>query len=198
MRKSIAITLISVTGWIGAAAANPEKTTPEVGTGIGQRVPRLSAQTLDVTGEKAKPGEFDSHRTERVTAYIVVGTKCPATQAYADRLQHLEKDYHARGVDFVYIYPNREDTLEAKIAFHKEKKLIGSLIDDQRGKIARQLAAQRTSEVFVTDRKGVIVYHGAIDDARDATAVQKRYLAAALDETLAGKAVTVPTSQVLA
>jgi hypothetical protein len=64
--------------------------------------------------------------------------------------------------------------------------------------VAHVLGAQRTSELFVADKKGVVVYHGAVDDSRDPNAVKQRYLAPALDETLAGKAVTTPASQVFA
>ena len=42
------------------------------------------------------------------------------------------------------------------------------------------------------------MYHGAIDDARDPAAVKQRYLATALDELLAGKAITTASSQVFA
>ena len=41
------------------------------------------------------------------------------------------------------------------------------------------------------------MYHGAVDDSRnDDTAVQKRYVATALDEILAGKPITTPASLV--
>jgi len=51
---------------------------------------------------------------------------------------------------------------------------------------ARALGAERTPEVFVFDRDRRLVYHGAIDDNRDETAVTTRYLRDALDGVLAG------------
>jgi peroxiredoxin len=51
---------------------------------------------------------------------------------------------------------------------------------------ARALGAERTPEVFVFDRDRRLVYHDAIDDNRDETAVTTRYLRDALDRVLAG------------
>jgi thiol-disulfide isomerase/thioredoxin len=195
MQKTALALLLLVT-WSAAASAAGDKP-PATGIDVGQRIPAFTAPLLGPSGEPAAK-ELDSRRQGRVTAYIVIGTHCPATQAYTERLARLQKDYAPKQVDFVYIYPNREDTLPSKLAFHKEKNLGSRLIDDQGGRVARLLGAKRTSEVVLTDAKGTIVYRGAIDDARDAAAVKQRYLANALDETLAGKAVAVTTTPVQA
>jgi len=201
MHKAVVVALVTVfsfVGGIGSVAAAPTQAAPETGTGIGQRVPPFTAELLDVSGAKPRSAPFDSHKTKHVTAYIFVGTHCPATQAYVERLAQLQKTYKSKGVDILYIYPNHEDTADMKVAFHKEKKLSGRLIDDQGGKLARLFGAQRTSEVFVTDKKGIIVYHGAIDDSRDPSGVKQHYLTTALDQTLAGKPVLTASSQVFA
>jgi len=162
------------------------------------RIPQFTADAIELTGAATKKVPFDSHATDHVTVYFVAGTTCSATNAYAERLQQLERDYGPKGVAFVYIYPNRDDSLEEKLAFHEEKHLGGRLIDDQGARIATLLGAQRTSEVFVADEKGDIVFHGAVDDSRDPKSTGRSYLAPALDETLAGKPVVTPFSQVFA
>jgi hypothetical protein len=43
-----------------------------------------------------------------------------------------------------------------------------------------------------------VVFHGAGDDSRDPKSTGRAYLAPALDETLAGKPVSTPFSQVFA
>ena len=179
-----------------AAAASADKTDVASGTEIGQRLPQFTAPAIDVSSGKTV--EFDSHKTTRPTIYIFVGTHCPATGAYAERLTELEKTYGPKGVEVVYLYPNNEDTKEAAAAFHKEKKFTGRLIHDQGAQLARLFKAQRTTELFLVNKDGVIVYHGAIDDSRDPGAVKQRYLATALDELLAGKPITTASSQVSA
>ena len=72
------------------------------------------------------------------------------------------------------------------------------LIDDQGAQLARLFNAQRTTEIFVVSKDGVIVYHGGIDDSRDPGAVKQRYLATALDQLLGGKPITTAESQVFA
>jgi len=165
---------------------------------LGKPVPQFTAQLLDVSANPPKQTAFDSHKATAATAYIFVGTTCPATNAYIDRFKQIEQTYHAKGIDFIFIYPNSNDTSEAKLAFHKEKGFTGKMIDDQGAKLAKLFQAQRTSELFVTDKKGIVVYHGAVDDSRDVNNVKQRYLASALDELLANKPITVAYSQVFA
>jgi len=59
-------------------------------------------------------------------------------------------------------------------------------LHDEDQSFARVLGAERTPEVFLFDRDRRLVYHGAIDDNRDQTAVTTRYLRGALDAVLAG------------
>ena len=165
---------------------------------LGKPVPQFTAQLVDVSVSPPKQAAFDSHKTSHDTAYIFVGTTCPATNAYVDRFKQIEQTYRPKGIDFIYIYPNSNDTSDAKLGFHKEKGFTGHMIDDQGAKLAKLFQAQRTSELFVADKKGTVVYHGAVDDSRDPNAVKQRYLATALDELLASKPITTAYSQVFA
>lgn len=139
---------------------------------------------------------LDSRQAKGVTAYVFLGTQCPATKAYLERLRALERAYGPKGVTFVFVYPNRTDPSEEKIGFHRSAKLAGPLVDDQGARLARAFAAQKTSEVVLVAKDRTIVYRGGIDDAREPAAVKARHLETALDEHLAGRAVTAPTSQV--
>ena len=177
-----------------AAVASPDKTDIATGTAIGERLPQFTAQITDVSSGKTV--EFDSSKTTHPTVYVFIGTHCPATAAYAERLTELEKTYAAKGVDFIYLYPNREDTHDAQLAFHAEQKFTARLIDDQGARLAKLFNAQRTSELFLVNKDRVVVYHGAIDDSRDPSGVKQRYLATALDELLADKPITTASSLV--
>jgi len=172
---------------------------PTTGTGIGDQVPEFKGSAVDVSHDKPAAQPFDSHATRHPTAYLFVGTECPSTRAYMDRIRELDKTYRAKGVDFVYVYPNRNDSSDAKTTFHKESKLGGRMIDDQGGKIASALGAQRTSEVLLVARDGTILYRGAIDDNKEDPAnVKNRWVATALDEHLAGKKIATATTPVSA
>jgi hypothetical protein len=177
--RRLAIALASLLAW-PALASDP-----------GRAVPRFEAKLQD----DGKTVTVDSHRTARPTVYLFVGATCPTTARYLDRLRALEAA-HAGKVDFIYLYPNANESPSQKAAFHAEKKLAGGMIDDAGAKIAGLLGARRTAEVFVVDAKHRIAYHGAIDDDREGRNVTRRHLALALDEVLAGKPVSRPTTDV--
>jgi hypothetical protein len=70
---------------------------------------------------------------------------------------------------------------------------------DPAGKLGHLYDAKTTPHMFVIDRKGVLIYDGAIDD-RATTDVSditgaKNYVVQALQEAMAGKPVTVATSR---
>lgn len=189
MKITTPIALVLCLASIAGAATDPI---------VGQHVAPFTAQLIDVSQEAPKTTPFDSTAAKQVSAYMVMGVSCPATRAYAERMSQLQKIYGPKGVDFIYVYSNREDTLDAKIGFHREHQLGGRLIDDKGGEVAKKLGARRTSELFVTNKDGTIVYHGAVDDSRDAANVKQRYLQTALDETLAGTPVSISSSPVQA
>jgi hypothetical protein len=53
------------------------------------------------------------------------------------------------------------------------------------------LGASRTPEVYVIGKDRVILYHGRIDDSKDASQVTSQDLKNALNEIIAGKDVTI-------
>lgn len=189
------LAVLVLTAWLSALGPAAHADADPI---VGQHLPPFTAQVLDVSAEAPTTTTFDSAATKKVTAYMTLGTMCGASMAYAERMSQLQQLYAAKDVDFIYIYANREDTLDRKIAFHRERKLGGRLIDDKGGEVAKKLGAKRTSEIFLANKEGDLVYHGAVDDSRDPGGVKQHYLQMALDETLAGAPVKIKTSQVQA
>ena len=70
---------------------------------------------------------------------------------------------------------------------------------DQDGQVGRLYGAKTTPHMFVIDKKGILVYAGAIDDkpSTDAQDVKnaKNYVKAALDEVLKNKPVSVASTK---
>jgi hypothetical protein len=138
-----------------------------------------------------KTVDFDSTKTGKVTVYLLVGVKCPATKPYSERLCALEAAYMPKNVDFVYLYVNVPETAAEKAKFHKDQKFAGAFLNDEKSEIAKKLDAQRTGEAIIADKDGKVVYRGGIDDnMSDPAKVKVKYVQAALDEILAGKPVT--------
>ena len=100
-------------------------------------------------------------------------------------------------VDFVYLYVNVPEKAAEKAKFHKEQKFTGAYLKDEKSAIAKSLKATKTGEVLIADKDGKVLYRGGIDDnMSDPAKVKNKFVAAALDEILAGKPVSKTTGPV--
>jgi peroxiredoxin len=178
-----------------AAARFQGAAAPAVGesTGrVGEKIPQFVAKVL--RGDKEV--DLDSLKQGKPTVYFLAGTTCPATTDCADRLAALVDGYGSKGVDFVFLYPNKNESAADKRKFHKERRLGGAFLNDAGGAIAKRLGAKRTGEAILCDKEGRVLYRGGLDDnLKEPSKAKERYLAAALDEMLAGKPVSVTTGK---
>ncbi len=110
-------------------------------------------------------------------------------------MKALEDEFRAKGVEFVYLYPNKTESRDEKMTFHKQVGLHSAMVDDEGAKITKALGFSNTAAVVLVDKDGKVVYRGGIDDNADESAVKRRHLAEAISETLAGKPVSVTTSK---
>jgi peroxiredoxin/mono/diheme cytochrome c family protein len=142
---------------------------------------------------------LDDHGKSKLVVVAFLGTDCPLANRYADRLVELSKEYEPRGVAFLAIDSNKQDSLAELAHFARKHKIDFPLLKDPGNVVADRFGARRTPEVFVLDAGRVVRYRGRIDDqygvgyARPAP--RQRDLAAALDELLAGKPVSQPVTE---
>lgn len=156
---------------------------------LGSRVSDF--QLKDTSGNTVTLSQLKGN----VTAIFFIATRCPISNDYNERMKALYNEYSPRGVKFVFINPNHTEPA-AEVAEHAQKwGFPFKVYKDDNNVVADRFGAQFTPEVFVLDRDGVIRYHGAIDDSRPADKVTKHYLRTALDELLAGKAVSNPETK---
>lgn len=125
-----------------------------------------------------------------VTAIFFIATRCPISDDYNERMKALFNEYSPRGVKFVFINSNSTEPAPEVVEHAKKWGFPFKVYKDDNNVVADRFGAQFTPEVFVLDRDGVIRYHGAIDDSRPVDKVSRHYLRTALDELLAGKAVS--------
>lgn len=173
-----------------ALAARPDASPPRDASHAGQSVKPFA---LD-DGEGKRHAFADLAKGNKAVVAVVLGTECPLNNAYLPILAGLHKEYSPRGVAFVGINSNSHDTPARILAHARANKIPFPVLKDTANVVADQLGAKRTPEAFVLDPAGKILYHGRIDDQigigyrrKEAT---RRDLAVALDETLAGKAVS--------
>ena len=142
---------------------------------------------------------FAEWHDRRAVVIVFLGTECPLAKLYGPRLAELDAEYGPQGVAFVGIVSNQQDSLLEIGHYVRVHKIDFPVLKDSAAKVADQFGATRTPEAFVLDGRGNVIYHGRIDDQfgigyQRANEV-KRELAAALDEILAGKPVTTPSTE---
>lgn len=134
-----------------------------------------------------------------VVAFL--GTECPLARIYGRRLDELAEQYTSAGVVFFGVDANQQDTLREVAAYAARYDIGFPILLDPDHEVADLLGAERTPEVVVLDAHRVIRYRGRVDDQYgigiQRKEPQRRDLAVALDEILAGKAVSVPRTQAM-
>ncbi len=136
-------------------------------------------------------------KDRKAVAVIFLGTECPLAKQYGSKLADLSRRYKGKGVEIVGIDSNQQDSLAAITHFARVNQIDFPILKDPANQVADKFAASRTPEAFVLDPSGTIRYRGKIDDqfgvgyAR--AAASRHFLADALDDVLAGKAVRTAT-----
>ena len=132
--------------------------------------------------------------------------ECPFVRAQygADAMQALQKEAGAREVVWLTVNSTNKSSSEYKTgaqmkAWMKEKNAAQkAILIDANSETGRAYDAKTTPHMFVIDPAGKIVYAGAIDDKRSARESDRKtannYVRAALNETLAGRPVTVAST----
>ena len=128
----------------------------------------------------------------KAVAVIFIATKCPVSNAYNERMAALGREYAAKGIAVVGINSNKSEPA-AEVAEHAKKNgFTFPVVKDDGNKIADAYGANKTPEVYVIDPKGVLVYHGRIDESQDdPKAVKSPDLRNTFDAILAGRPVPV-------
>ncbi|HVS38547.1 MAG TPA: redoxin domain-containing protein [Gemmataceae bacterium] len=143
-----------------------------------------------------KPHTLSEWADSKFLVVAFLGTDCPLSKLYGPRLDELAREFGSRGVAFVGVNPNAQDSLADLAAFVRLHKIAFPLFKDINGAAAERMGAVRTPEVFVLDADRVVRYWGRVDDqygvgARRPTPI-RRHLAEALVELLDDKLVSLP------
>lgn len=134
-----------------------------------------------------KTRSLSSLKGAKATVILFIGTKCPVSNGYNERLAKLAASYQALGVNFVGINANFDEPIEDVQTHAAGKNLTFPVLKDAGSVVADQLGAQVTPEAYLLDANNKLVYRGRIDNSRRAEAVTSHDLRDAIDAALAGK-----------
>ena len=180
---------------VGAADREPNQRRQDARADSGQ-VTRLP--TADGEGLALSLGEEPS-TAEQLRVICFLGTECPLAKLYGPRLQAMAETYRDRGVKFLGINSNVQDSMEDVQAYVAESGITFPLAKDYDRRIALRLGATRTPEVFVVDGLGEVRYHGRIDDQYQPGIARNQAtqhdLRNAIDQLLDGRPVKVSETE---
>ena len=131
---------------------------------------------------------------------------CPFVQKHYDggNMQGLQKEYTGKDVVWLSIVssaPGKQGNMSPEET-NKTKEEKGSaataILIDADGTVGKLYDAKVTPELYVINPEGVLIYMGAIDDKKSVDAADiagaKNYVKQALDEAMAGKPVSEPST----
>ena len=129
------------------------------------------------------------YKDAKAVVVMFIATQCPVSNGYNTRMVALNADYKDKGIVFLGINSNKQESIEDVKEHAKAHGFEFTVLKDDRNVIADKFGASVTPEIYVISPSLEILYHGRIDDSRRESEVKSRDLRDALDAVLAGKPV---------
>ncbi len=169
---------------------------------VGQMAPNFEAKT-----DSGKHVSLKEYRG-KVVVLEWTNPECPFVKRHYDHdknMQNLQKEYVEKGVEWIRIISSAEGKQgylkpEESVAYNARMDVAASeTVLDPTGMIGHLYGAKTTPELYIINKKGVLVYQGAIDSKRSTNWSDNKsatnYVANALNDLLKGKSVTVPQTK---
>jgi len=186
MKRNLSLLLASffvIAGAIFATGARAEGEIPAP-PAIGATIEDFTLPDVD-----NKERSLKSLAGKNGTVLLFIAVQCPVSNAYNERMAKLAEDYKAKGIAVIGINSNVAEDAAAVKAHAEQNKLSFPILKDSGNKIADKLGASVTPEAYFIDAGNKLLYHGRIDNARNAAQLETSDLRNALDAALAGKAI---------
>lgn len=125
---------------------------------INSPMPRFAVPTLD--GKGLTNASFKG----KMGLFVLADTQCPCVQAVEERIKNLSKQYGPNRLRVAYVF-STPGQRPLDIARFMQNHLIGypAIIDRDQG-LLKMLDGRASSEVYLFDAKGVLRYHGRVDN----------------------------------
>ena len=168
---------------------------------VGERAPEFTA--TDTNGQVHKLSDYAGK-------FVVLewhNRGCPYTAKHYDsgNMERLQHEWTSRGVIWLTVIssaPGKQGYVTASEENEYVKKMNAAptaVLLDPTGVVGHLYDAKTTPQIIIINPQGVLIYDGAIDD-RATTDVgdvkgARNYASQALEEAMAGKAVSIPTTR---
>jgi peroxiredoxin len=184
--RNLSILLVLVFVIAGAVVASGARADGEI-----PAAPAIGATIEDFTLPDVdnKDRSLKSLAGKNGTVLLFIAVQCPVSNAYNERMEKLAQDYKAKGIAVVGINANVAEDAAAVKKHASEHSLTFPILKDPGNKIADKLGASVTPEAYFIDANNKLLYHGRIDNSRNAAQVETSDLRNALDAALNDKPI---------
>jgi peroxiredoxin len=160
---------------------------------IGSTAPQFSLQ--DQNGKTVSLSDFSG----KTIVLEWVNLECPFVQRHyeAKTMINLATSYSTKGVVWIAINSTHTADNAGNKNWVSQNNLTYPILNDSHGDVGKAYGSKSTPDMFIIDSTGKLVYEGAIDNdpAGDKSSDRINYVQKALDEVLAGKAVSTPQTK---
>jgi Redoxin len=165
---------------------------------IGATLPKAETKMKDVSGKEIS---FKEVMKKNGLLVMFSCNTCPVVGKYQSRTLETGKFAMDNEIGVIVLNSNEAtrgdgESFEDMQQYGKEQGYKFNYVVDKNSEMADAFGATRTPEIFLFDKTGKLVYHGAIDDnANGPDKVTRKHANIAIEEMVAGKAVTTSTTK---
>ena len=157
------------------------------GLPLGSQAPDFSLPAVD-----GKTYSLASFKDKPILVVAFWCNHCPYVQAWEDRTIAVQKEFAGKGVQFVMINANDEESYPEDDFAHmversKRKGYNFPYLRDESQKSAEAYGAVSTPDFFVFDAARKLRYRGKLDDSKDPKGVRQHVMKDVLNALVAGK-----------
>jgi peroxiredoxin len=149
----------------------------------------------DLTKDRETFVSLSGFRDKKSVVLIFTSYTCDACEDYENRIKKLVKDFDGKDVAFLGVRSSAEDDAAGMRKHAQAKGFQFPFLDDPGNVLADNLGVLVTPTFYVIDRKGVLRYRGAYDEALKEARAVKTYVHDALRAVLDGKEVALKTTR---
>lgn len=148
-------------------------------SGVDHNGKKISVNTADKTG----------------TVITFLSVRCPCSDSNARHLKKLMGEY--KDFNFIVMHGNMNEPLERSKNYFSKLDLDAPVIYDKDSYWTKKFDALKTPHTFILDKKGELVYQGAVTDSTKVERAKRFYLKDALKAMRDGKKPNLPQTETL-
>lgn len=160
---------------------------------IGSSLPNPDTKMKDISGKEVS---FKDAMKKNGLLVMFSCNTCPVVGKYQSRTIETAKFATDNGIGVILLNSNEAtrsdgESFDDMKEYGKDQGYQFSYAIDNNSAMADAFGATRTPEVFLFDKSGKLVYHGAIDDNANAPGeVTRKHAKIAIEQMIAGKNVS--------